>query len=66
MSTKNQVRALMMRHQHMIKNREQSMLGRAAAEIGVDIDAGTYHNHIQGKIHPTFRTTYDRSGSAMS
>ena len=66
MSTQNQARALMMRHQQKIRNREQSMLSRAAAEIGMDIDASKYNNHIQGKIHSSFRATYDRSGATMS
>ncbi|MBD1936441.1 hypothetical protein [Microcoleus sp. FACHB-68] len=36
MSTQDQARALMMRHQHQIKNRQQSMLSRSAAEVGLD------------------------------
>lgn len=39
MSTQEQARALMMRRHHLIKNRQQSMLNRAAAEVrleGVD------------------------------
>ena len=64
MSTQEQARALMMRHHHLIKNREQSMLSRTAAEIGLeDVD---YWNHIQGKPHPSFRATYDRSSATMS
>jgi hypothetical protein len=66
MSTQEQARALMMRHHHLIKNRQQSMLGRAAAEVGMDIDATEYWNHIQGKAHPSFRTSYDRSGASLS
>jgi hypothetical protein len=38
MSTQEQARALMMRHQHSSKNRQQTMLNRAAAEMGVDLD----------------------------
>ncbi|MCC3435911.1 MULTISPECIES: hypothetical protein [unclassified Microcoleus] len=37
MSTQQQARSLMMRHQHLIKNRQESMLSRAAAEVGLDI-----------------------------
>lgn len=66
MSTQDQARALMMRHHKLIKNRQQSMLGRAATEIGMDIDSAKYWNHIQGKPHPSFRASYDRSNSAMS
>ena len=64
MSTQEQARALMMRHHHLIKNREQSMLKRTASEIGVD--SLEYWNHIQGTPHPSFRATYDRSSATMS
>jgi hypothetical protein len=66
MSTQQQARALMMRHHRMIKNRQQSMLGRAASEIGMDVDSAKYWGHIQGKPHPSFRDSYDRSHSASS
>ena len=36
MSTQEQARALMMRHHHIVKNRQQSMLNRTAAEVGLD------------------------------
>jgi hypothetical protein len=39
MSTQEQARALMMRHQQVIKNRQQSMLGRAAVEVGMPLEA---------------------------
>lgn len=35
MSTQDQARALANRHQHNVRNREQSALSRMAAEIGV-------------------------------
>jgi hypothetical protein len=61
MSTQEQARALMMRHHHLIKNRQQSMLNRAAAEVGLEeVD---YGNHIQGK--PQERLN-DRSGATLS
>lgn len=65
MSTHDQARALMSRHYHSVKNRQQSMLGRAAAEIGID-DTHDYWTTIQGKPQPTFSKNYDRSRSAMS
>ena len=46
MSTQEQARALMMRHHHVVKNRQQSMLSRAAAEIGCE---GVDGNQIQDK-----------------
>lgn len=66
MSTQEQARALMMRHHHLIKNRQQSMLGRAAAEVGLDVETSEYWNHIQGQPHPSFRSSYDRSGASLS
>lgn len=66
MSTQDQARALMMRHHHNIKNRQQSMLSRAAAEIGLPAETPTFWNHVQGKPHPSFVQSYDRSGSTMS
>ena len=65
MSTQKQARALMSRHHQNIKNRQQSMLNRVAAEIGVDVDRD-YWNSIQGKPHPSFRKSYDRSGASFS
>ncbi|PSO47117.1 MAG: hypothetical protein BRC33_13460 [Cyanobacteria bacterium SW_9_44_58] len=66
MSAEQQARALMMRHHRMIKNRQQSMLGRAASEIGMDIDTAQYWGHIQGKPNPSFRDSYDRSSVSYS
>ncbi len=66
MSTQEQARALMMRHHHLIKNRQQSMLGRTAAEVGLPPEAAEYWNHIQGKPHPSFRNSYDRSSASLS
>lgn len=66
MSTEEQARALMMRHHHLIKNRQQSMLGRAAAEVGIDIESADYYGHIQGKLNPSFRASYDRSNASLS
>jgi hypothetical protein len=65
MSTQQQARALMMRHHQTIKNRQQSLLERAAAEIGVDVDH-KYWSNIQGKPHSSFRATYDRSAASLS
>lgn len=64
MSAQDRARALMMRHHHMVKNRQQSMLLRSASEVGLDPD--DYHSNIQGKPPSDFRQSYDRSGSTMS
>ncbi|MBD1923593.1 hypothetical protein H6F77_21320 [Microcoleus sp. FACHB-831] len=66
MSTQDQARSLMMRHHHIIKNRQQSMLNRTAAEVGMDVETTGYWNHIQGEPHPSFRASYDRSNSSLS
>jgi len=65
MSTQQQARALMMRHHQMVKNRQQSMLNRAAAEIGVEVEEN-YWTTIQGKPQSSFRVTYDRSHVSLS
>ena len=60
-------RELMMKHQRAIKNRQQSMLTRLSAQVGLPSkDASAYWGRIQGKVHPSFRSTYDRSAAAMS
>lgn len=49
-----------------IKQREQSMLNRLAAQVGVDTNKWKFSNHIQGKIHPSFRLNYERTRAAFS
>jgi len=49
-----------------IEQREQSMLNRLAAQVGVDTSQWKFSNHIQGKIHPSFRLSYVRTGAAFS
>lgn len=66
MSTQDQARALMMRHHHLIKNRQQSMLGRAAAEVGLPAEAVEHWDHIQGKPSASAAMTYDRSSASFS
>lgn len=65
MSAEQKARVLMSRHHHVIKHRQQSMLNRAASEIGVDVD-NQYWSSIQGKPDSSFRKTYDRSNVAFS
>lgn len=65
-SVQEKARLLTMNHHRTIKNRQQVMLSRSAAEVGLTANVSNYWNHIQGKIHPSFRTTYDRSLSALS
>ena len=64
--TQQKARSLMMNHTRAIKKRQQSMLSRATVAIGSPAKASEYWNRIQGKVHPTFRATYDRFGASMS
>ncbi len=66
MSTQEQVRALMVRHHQMIKNREQCMLSRVATEIGMPAETAHFWNHIQGKPQAVAQMSYDRSHATMS
>ena len=66
MSTQNQARAIMTRHNQLIRNRQQSLLGRAAADIGMDIDSAQYNDHIRGKIRPSARDNYAPSNVSLS
>lgn len=66
MSAQEQARALMMRHHHFVKNRQQSMLSRSAAEVGLPTEAANYWGHIQGKPHAEASLSYDRSHASLS
>ena len=66
MSAHDQARALMMRHHHIVKNRQQSLLSRSAAEVGLPLEDLEHSNSIQGKPQSSFRVTYDRSNASMS
>ncbi len=59
-------RSRMLKQNQVIKNRQQVLLSRSAAEIGLTADISQYWNHIQGQIHPTFRRNYERSHVALS
>lgn len=63
MDTENQARALMNRHHHIVKNRQQSLLNRTSAEVGHD--ASDYWTNIQGKPQAS-SLGYDRSNATMS
>jgi hypothetical protein len=65
MSAQEQARLLMLRHHHMVKNRQQSMLSRVNSEIGMPGEV-SYRGHIQGKPAADARRSYDRSGSSLS
>lgn len=64
MSVENQARSLMMRHHNLVKNRQQSLLNRTAAEVGIEAD--DYWTNTQGKPSSDSRQSYDRSQATMS
>lgn len=67
LDVQDRARTLMLNHSRAIKQRQQAMLTRLDAEVGIPVtEAARYWNHVQGKVHPSFRATYDRSASAMS
>ena len=65
-STEDRARMMLINHHRVVKRRQQSMLSRIATEAGMPADASRYWNHIQGKVHPSFWATYDRSRAATS
>ncbi|WAL61627.1 DUF4278 domain-containing protein [Thermocoleostomius sinensis] len=66
-SIQDRARVLMMNHHRKVKQRQQAMLSRLDARVGLSGDeAGRYWNHIQGKVHPSFGDSYDRSHAALS
>lgn len=66
MSVQAQARALMMRHHHQVKNRQQSLLARSGAEVGLTSEAFGQGLHIQGKPSFAAQQSYNRSGSTFS
>jgi hypothetical protein len=66
-SVKEQARWLMMNHHKNVKRRQQSMLSRLDAKVGLPAsEAAHFWNHIRGEAHPSFDASYDRSHAAMS
>ncbi|MBW4458923.1 MAG: DUF4278 domain-containing protein [Nodosilinea sp. WJT8-NPBG4] len=59
-------RNLFIRRHQRSRRREQGMMVRLAAEVGISIeDAAHYESHIQGKMPHDF-SGYDRGSAAMS
>jgi hypothetical protein len=62
----NLARNLFIRRHQRSRRREQGMMVRLAAEVGIPVeDAAHYESHIQGKMPHDF-SGYDRGSSAMS
>ncbi len=66
MSIADKSRALMVREHQQVKNRQQSMLMRAAQELGLPEEASHYWNPIQGKVDANTRMIYGPSHASMS
>lgn len=61
-----QSRSLFMRRHQRLRRREQGMLVRLAAEVGLPIEAAAkYASEIQGKVPHDF-SGYERSATTMS
>lgn len=66
MSIADKSRALMVREHQQVKNRQQSILMRAAQELGLPEEASHYWNPIQGKVDANTRMIYGSSHASMS
>lgn len=67
LSVQNRARVLMMNHHRKVKQRQQAMLSRSDARVGLPTaEASRFWNHIQGKVHPSFGENYDRSAASFS
>lgn len=66
MTVLEQARALMNRHHHLVKQRQQAMLSRTNAEVGMPEEGAAHWSHIQGKPSSSARSSYDRSGASLS
>ena len=66
MSIADKSRALMVREHQQVKNRQQSILMRAAQELGLLEEASHYWNPIQGKVDANTRMIYGSSHASMS
>lgn len=66
-SIRERARLLMMGHHKNVKRRQQAMLSRLDAEVGLPTsEAAHFWNHVRGEVHPSFSASYDRSHAAMS
>ncbi len=66
MSTQDNIRQRMIRNRHQTRNRQQTLLTRAAVEIGLTPGEIGHGTRIQGKLSGSIQGVYDRSHSAMS
>lgn len=64
-SIQAQARTLTMNHQRAMKKRQQVMLVRSAAEVGMSPTAISHWERIQETFNPAFQATDDRSHVAL-
>lgn len=65
-SIRDRARNLMMDHHRAVKRRQQAMLSRSNAKVGLSNQDSLYWNHIRGEVHPSFGDSYDRGHVAFS
>lgn len=65
-SIQEQARTLTMNHHRAMKKRQQVMLVRSAAEVGMPATAVSHWERLQETFNPAFQATYDRSPAALS
>jgi len=65
-SVQDKARLLSIKQHREIRNRQQTMLQRAAASLGFDVNVADYWHHVQGKIPTAAWQICDRSSAAMS
>ncbi len=66
MNTNQKARALMLRHDKMVRNRQQSLLSRAAREIGLDVNKTEYYENLKAAPLSGFAAEYGRHGGSPS
>jgi hypothetical protein len=66
MNIQENSRELRVRQYQQIKNRQQSMLMRAAQQLGLSQEISGYWNPTQGRIDSTLRVLYETSHASMS
>jgi hypothetical protein len=59
-------RMLALKQRAQVRNRQQTVLGRAAHSVGILDSKPLFFNHVQGKIRPSHVASYERHGGCMS
>jgi len=59
-------RMLALKQRAQVRNRQQTVLGRAAHNVGILHSKPLFFNHVQGKIRPSHVASYERHGGCMS